>query len=293
MPRIRAAAPLSLLLCLASSPAPPAREVLAVLSSAPGPYQAAYDGFARAFGREVAHVRLPMRLPAAASRARVVVAFGREAAVQSFPKNAIVIACLAPGLSAREARLRSFVHLALRPAPENLLSALRRLQPGLKRLAVLSHALGRERFLVDLKAAGDAIGVEIVAVAVNGPEGVPDALRSVLPIKADALWLAPDPALVTPKAFQTILNFSWDNRIPFYAPTRSLVAAGAAAAVSAGPEETGRQAAELARRALAGESLPELVYPERAKLTVNLTSARKAGLVIAPGTLGKDDEVLP
>lgn len=293
MLRNRVAVPLSLLLCLASAPPLPAQEVLAVLSSLPGPYQAAFDVFVESLGRKAAAVRLPQRPPVASERTRVVVAFGREAAVQSYPHNAIVIACLAPGLEPGEARAGPFVLMALRPAPERLISELRRLQPGLKRLAILSHGRSREHYLSDLKTASAASGVEIVAVKANGPENVPDALRSLLAAKVDALWLAPDPGLVTPEAFQTILQFSWDNRIPFYAPTRGLVVIGAAAAADADAQETGRRAAELARRALAGETLPELVYPARTKLTVNLTSARKAGLTIAPAALGKEDEVIP
>lgn len=287
------AAPPALLLCLALAPALSAQEVLAVISSGAGPYQAAYDAFAAELGRKVTAVRLPQRPPAAGPRIRVIVTFGSEAAMQSYPKNTTHIACLAPALAAREARAGARVHLALRPSPERLLADLRRLQPGLKRLAVLSHGRSREHYLSDLKTASAASGVEIVAVKASGPEDVPDALRSLLAAKADALWLAPDPGLVTPAIFQTILQFSWDNRIPFYAPTRGLVVIGAAAAVAADAQETGRQAAELARRALAGETLPELVYPARTKLTVNPASASKAGLTIPPGALDKEDEVIP
>ncbi|MDD5302811.1 MAG: hypothetical protein PHS14_06835, partial [Elusimicrobia bacterium] len=67
---------------------------------------------------------------------------------------------------------------------------------------------------------------------------------------------------------------------------------GATAAVSVSAQEEGRLAAALARRALAGETLPELVYPERTELTVNQDSAEKAGLRIIPQALGKDVEVI-
>ncbi|MBI2386416.1 MAG: hypothetical protein HYV14_10430 [Elusimicrobia bacterium] len=288
----RAAAPsvLLLLAALAAAPPAPAQEIAAVLSSAPGPYQAAFDGFLKAIGREVAPVRLPARAPA--SGARVVVAFGGEAAVQAYADEATLIACMAPGLGTRLRHRGPFVFVSMKPAPGRLLAELRRLQPGLKRLAVLSAGRDTASYVADLRRAGAAVGMEIVAPRAAGSSAVPHALRALLAAKADAVWLAPDPSLATPENFQTIKQFSWDNRVPFYAPTRGLAAAGAAAAVSVGAEEEGRLAAELARRALAGEDLPEIVYPTRTSITVNLESARNAGLVIDPDALGKDIEAL-
>lgn len=292
MTRSRAVAPLALLLLARLAAASPsaAREVVAVLSSATGPYQAAFDSFVKTLGRETATIRLPGQLPAAP--ARVIVAFGGEAALQTYPKSSTLIACLTPGLVGSVIHKAPFVFIAMKPAPMRLLSELRRVQPGLKRLAVLSHTRDMTSYLADLKRAGAALGVEIIAPTARGPDDVPDALRALLADKADAVWLAPDPSLVTSESFQTIKQFSWDNGIPFYAPTRGLAAAGAAAAVSVSPEEVGRLAAELARRAMAGDTLPEIVYPARTSLTVNLQSARKSGLRIEPEAFDKDDEVI-
>jgi ABC-type uncharacterized transport system substrate-binding protein len=202
-----------------------------------------------------------------------------------------LIACLAPGLAADFQHPGPLAIVTMKPAPEKLLSELRRLQPALRRLAVLSHARDTESYLADLRRAASALGIEIVAPRLSGPDSLPDALRS-LPGKADAVWLAPDPSLVTPASFQTIKQFASDNGVPFYAPTRGLAAAGAAAAVGVSAEEAGRQAAELALRALAGETLPERVYSTRTELTVNRTSAEKAGLTFDPAALGKDVEVI-
>lgn len=292
MTRYRAAAPLALLLFarLAAASPPAATEIEAVLSSASGPYPAASDSFVKTLAREVTTVRLPGRLPAAS--ARVIVAFGGEAALQAYPKSSTLIACLSPGLAGRLLHSGPFVFIAMKPAPMRLLSELHRVQPGLKRLAVLSHTRDMASYLADLKRAGASLGIEIIAPAARSPDEVPDALRALLAAKADAVWLAPDPSLVTFESFQTIKQFAWDNDVPFYAPTRGLAAAGAAAAVSVSPEEVGRLAAELARRALAGETLPAIVYPARTELTVNLQSAQKAGLRISPEALGKDDEVI-
>jgi hypothetical protein len=287
----RAAARTVLLLLAARAVAlsPPEREVAAVLSSASGPYQDAFAGFVKEFGGEVASVRLPEAVPSA----RVIVAFGAEAASRPYPASATLIACLAPGLGTRVSHRGAFVFVTMKPAPAKLLADLRRLQPGLGRLAVLSSGRDTARYVADLRRAGAALGVEIVAPRVLEPGGVPRALRALSAARADALWLAPDPGLATPENFQTIKQFSWDNSLPFYAPTRGLAAAGAAAAAAVSPGEEGRLAAELAKRALAGEALPDLVYPARTEITVNPRSARKAGLQIPREAAAAGIEVLP
>lgn len=274
-------------------PALPAQEVVAVVSSAPGPYQAAYASFAAAFGGPFATVRLPAASPSAPSGTLVVVSFGGEAALTEHPPDVFVIACLAPGLGERTLDRGRASYVAMKPPPVRLLSELRRVQPGLRRLGVLVHGRDTAHYLVELRRAGEALGVEIVAARVRRAELLPDALRDLLPKKVDAVWLPPEPGLVTPDAFETLARFSWDNRIPFYAPTRGLAAAGASAAVFVPVDEIGRVAGDLARRALAGERLPRWVYPERTKLAINPASAKKAGLAIPDSALLAGDEVLP
>lgn len=293
MIRLRAAALRALLLLAALGAAPPskAQDVLAVVSPPPGPYEAAHKAFAAAMGRDVPAVRLPGRVSAA--RARVVVAFGSEAAVQRYPEPSTLIVCTAPGLGPRMTRPGRLVFIAMKPSPGRLLAEIRRVQPRLKRLAVLSIGRDTDAYVSELQRAGSGLGIKILAPPANGRDGVPRALRSVAAGKADAVWLAPDPALVTPENFQAIVQFSFDNDVPFYAPTRGLAATGAAGAVSVSPEEAGRMAADFTRRALAGEELPAIVYPAGTSLTISVKSAKAAGLAIDAGALDKDIEVLP
>lgn len=289
----RAAAP-CVLLVLAAQASPPscgAQEIAAVIGSSKGPFQAAYDAFVGTLGREVPTARLPGgRLPG--DGARVIVAFGGEAALQAYPDSAVVIACLSPGLGQGPRRSGRLSHVTMRPAPARLLSEMRRLQPGLARLAVLSHGVETREYLSELRRAAEPLGIQVIAPDLNEPGGIPVALRSLLAAKPQAVWLAPDPLLVTPENFQAVLQFSWNNDVPFYAPTKGLAAAGAAASVSVSPEEQGRLAAGLARRALSGERLPRLIHPDNTRTAVNPASAKKAGLDLDPTKLA-GVEVVP
>ena len=281
-------------LALAAGPAAVrAQEVVAVLSSAPGPYQAALDSFLKDFGQPVAVYHLPQDKPVVGRRTRVVVAFGGAAALQPYPQSATLIACLAPGLSESSPHKGPFVFVAMKPPAALLLAQMKRLQPQLKRLAVLWNSAYTGSYLNELKSAAAAQGIEIVGVRIPDPDGVPNALRGLAPHWPDALWLAPDPGLITPTAFQTIKQFSWDNGIPFYAPTAGLAAAGAAAAIAPSAQQIGHQDAELSRQALSGTALPDVSFSENAELTINRESSAKAGLKLAPEILDKADKVLP
>lgn len=267
-----------------------ARDIVAVVSSSAGPYRAGYAEFVKAFGRNVPSYPPRERPSGAVSGARVVVAFGGEAAVAPYPKSAILIVCLAPGIFTRLPHEGPVVFLTMKPAPPDLLAKIKLLQPKLTRLAVVSSSADSALYLAELRKSA-AGGPEIIDARVSGPAEIPDALRAIEG-KADALWLSPDPALVTPQTFELIKQFSWDHNIPFYAPTEGLVGAGAAAGVSVTPEAAGRQAAEAARRQLAGLETGGILYPAELRLTVNLPSAAKSGLKIDPGALGKVDHVI-
>jgi len=110
--------------------------------------------------------------------------------------------------------------------------------PAQEVMAVVGPSPGPYRAAFDSFAA--AFGRPFTAVHLpKRPQGVPDALRTLVTATVDALWLPPDPRVVTPQTFQTIVQFTFDNHLPFYASTRGLTA-------------------DLARRALGpgGEALP-------------------------------------
>jgi len=290
VPRRRLAAfALAAAVSAASAPAR-AHETVAVLSAAAGSYQAAFDGFAKGFQAPVPSFRLPDETPETGGDTRVVVAFGGEAAARRYPPRATLIVCLAPGLPDADIRGR-YVRVDMKPAAEPFLAKLRLVQPRLVRLAVLWNSEDTGAYLKDLKRAGATLGITVSSLRIDDLAQVPDVLRAQVG-KADALWLAPDPRLVTPQTFQTVKQFSWDNAVPFYAPTSGLAAAGAAASVSVSPAHLGRQAAEMAKLALTGAELPKVVFPSDADLTVNLESARKAGLSLDPAKLGEGVTVI-
>ena len=132
----------------------------------------------------------------------------------------------------------------------------------------------------------------------NGPGGAYLYETGSLTTRSGPLALVALPLAASPMVAALLL---WPWRRPLNRPLTALATvivlavlavAGAAASVSVGTEEVGRLAAELARRALAGEELPAFVYPTRTHITVNSQAARGSGLDVPAEGFGQDVEVL-
>lgn len=280
------------LLLMLAAPAP-AAEPLAVLSAGTGAYMEAFSSFQAAYGSEVPYFDMTagkLSIPAGTS---LVVAFGGKAANHSYPAGIPVVYCMAPGLFVKQVAAESrSVKIALIPEFGQILGQLKEIQPGLKRLRGfwMSPAFGQ--FAEPLKAAGQALGIEVSVTKVPDAEDLPALLRQVNG-NADALWLPPDPLLVTLENLTIIKDFSWANAIPFYGSTKGMTREGAAASVGVSFSDMGETAADAARRLQAGENLPEMVFPPRMELTLNASAAKKCGLKFTSEVLKKANYFFP
>lgn len=283
-----------LLAALLSEAAGSARgqEAAVVLSAQTRPYQEALEGFREAFGTAAASFALP-EAPRFAAETRVVVTFGGKALRSRLPGRATLIYALAPGsVVGPQEHEGPRVGVAMVPDPAFLLSRLKALQPGLRRLAVLWSSEAYAPYLRGLEEAARPLGLEITPSRVKTPGELPKSLRGLLG-RADALWLPPDPLLLNAENFTALRDFSRANRLPLYAPTESLLELGGAAAVSIGFREMGRAAGLAARKAAAGEAVEGVVVPARAETVVAQGEAARSGLSLSPAELGKADRLLP
>ena len=205
---------------------------------------------------------------------RAVAAFGSRAADLKYPEDVTVVYALAPGFFPdKPGRL---IRVSSLPEPGKALAAYKQLQPGLKRLTVFRLRNLSKIYPEKLAAAGKAAGVEVSEVALSSSTEFPEALRA-LSGKTDALWLFPDPNLISKTSLDVLAEFACANKIPFYAPSAGLVALGATAAYAPGFAETGAAAARALQAALDGREQPSMVFAE-ASLTVNRKAAAACGL---------------
>ncbi|MDE2142889.1 MAG: hypothetical protein KGJ84_10800 [Elusimicrobia bacterium] len=281
-------------LALAAAAVFPARargqEVAAVLSSDQSAYREVYEGFQAAFGRPVPRLAPGDKVPDSAD---IVLAFGGKAAVSRYPGRVVLIYAVAPSVVVgRDTHDGTSIKIMMEPQAEALIRILTAIQPGLKRLAVLWSSAGQAASAERLVRVGAARGVAVSAERLEDGDGLPGRLRELMG-REDAIWLAPDPALVNARNFSIIKEYSYDNGIPFYAPTAGLAEQGATAAVSVGYREMGRTMAAAAKSVLAGNKPPSEIYSDRVRVTVNQTAAKAVALAVPAEVVKNADKVYP
>lgn len=259
-------------------------DTIAVLSVESGVYMEAFSAFQAAYGGEVAHYDLSRQKPELGKDTRLVVAFGGKAANYPYPAGLNVIYCLAPGVFAGPAENRARItRISLIPDFSVTFAKLKKIQPGLKRLRLLWVLPETNPIAKTAKEEGARQGVQVTAERLENQDELPAALRRTIGA-ADAIWLAPDPQIVTPQTLRLLKEFSWENGIPFYGSTKSMTREGAVASLGVSFAEMGKAAAKAALSLEKGEPARGTVFPEKIEITLNASAAAKLGIVF-PGPI--------
>lgn len=268
--------------------------VAALLSAQTGPYEQAAAGWREELGADAPVLALTREEPRLPEGLRVLVLFGAKAALRRAPPGVAVVYAMAPGTSIPERARAGSAVVSMIPSPEVLLAKLGELQPGLRRLGVLWQSEDCRPYVERLREAAAAAGVEVSAQPVGPRQSVQDRLRGLYAAKPDAVWLMPDPLLISAGNLISFKDFSWENGIPLYAPTAGLVGHGPLASVGVSFRDIGREAARSARRALSEASVAGRdVYPERVEIAVDAAAARRLGRTVPEAVLRAADKVLP
>jgi ABC-type uncharacterized transport system substrate-binding protein len=279
-----------LLACsLLTSSARAEQTVLPVLSSMAGPYQEAFEGFKEEMGESFSPQMVDQGI-SIDKDVKVVVAFGGKAALNSYPARVALVYALAPGLIVE--RPSGAVRIMPFPRPSVVIARLKELQPSLHTVAIFWNSDVGARYLADLVKESRAAHLQILSNHVSSSAELPDDLRAIYG-KADALWLWPDPAIVTPSNFTTLREFALSNRIPFYAPTSALLSAGGTASVSISIREQGRAAARAVKQILSDSSPEGIFYSETEEVVVSKEGMMKVGLKTPEPTSENKIKVVP
>ena len=221
-----------------------------------------------------------------------MVAFGGKAAHHPYPQASNIIYCLAPGVYVKAPPQGKAVKVSLLPDFALIFAKLKQIQPGLKRLRVFWMLADYSRHTGAIIAEGERQGIQITALQVASMEELPALLRRAIG-ETDALWIPPDPVLVTAENLRILKEFSWSNGIPFYGSTKGMAREGATASIGVSFREMGAAAAEAAARINSGESVPEIVFPVKLEIALNGSAARRFGLQFPRAVLEEAAYVFP
>ncbi|MBI4351965.1 MAG: hypothetical protein HY550_11040 [Elusimicrobia bacterium] len=277
---------------LACANAAAAGDTAAVLSSAGGAYLEAFSSFQAAYGKSVPYFDLSKGKPVLPPDTVTIVTFGGKAAGYPWPSGSNIVYVMAPGVLLKARPPGKAVKIRLLPDFGVILSRLKRIQPGLKRLQIFWMSPYYARYEETFRTEGEKLGIQITAPQLMSSDEIPGQLRQALG-EADALWIPPDPLLVTAENLLILKEFSWANGLPFYGSTKGMTREGAVASVGVSFRDMGAAAALAAGRLNSGEDVQELVFPGTPEITLNAAAAKKCGLEFHRAVLEEADYLFP
>lgn len=232
--------------------------------------------------RVVVDSAIPTRVP----RATVVIALGTLsfARALAMTQGAPIVAGLLPR-AAYERALRN----ANRPLDSRGITAVYLEQPPARQIQLIraiapSHA--RVGALVSDESA-DAVAplrlaareqrVNLVVETVAGRGDIYPALKRLVE-EVDVMIAIPDAGVYNSGTINNIVASAVRAQIPLFGFSPAYVRAGAIAAVYSTPAQIGRQAGEIASRAMGGAALPPPQHPRNYTVATNPTVARSLGI---------------
>jgi putative ABC transport system substrate-binding protein len=170
---------------------------------------------------------------------------------------------------------------------KNQLAAFRMVNPRGVRVGVIYSVDHGGRLVQEAIKAAPVVRLLLVERAVQSDRAIPEALRTLLKggEAVDALWIPPDPVLLSEETRRFLLAETLKAGRPVYSFSPALVGEGAL--VSNGPDlaSVGTQLADLVGRAAGGErGRGELLIP-RSELVINRKIAEKLKIEIPADAL--------
>jgi putative tryptophan/tyrosine transport system substrate-binding protein len=270
--------------CVTATPAP-ASDVLVVRSHDLAPHLALEDSFLASVGAHATRMSLTSGPDALASamkaRPRLVVAIGQDAArtVSDLGAGTPLLCALVP----YPEQLPGAPHaVPMFADPRGQLEALRAVLPATRRVGVLYDASRSGAQVGAYARSAEALGLTLVLADVRDVRQVSSAARGLVG-QVDALWLVPDPALITADPVKFLVRLSLEARLPLLAYSQAMARAGALVALEPSFEEMGLRAAVLGRRLLAGERAAPDAGGLEGALYLNARAATLLGLPLPEG----------
>jgi hypothetical protein len=223
------------------------------------PYAEALAGICEALG-SCPPVMTNADISSLPADARSVIALGGKAARLPYPPVVRLVTLLTPGYSVR--RQGSISRVKMTYSPGDFVKRLAALKPGVRSISLLWSDRESQSYALGVGRESLSQGIIAQAVRCSDASDLPSLLRSLPP--RDAVWISPDPSLVTPLAFDAAREYAHSLGAIFFAPAPGLASRGAQAGLAPTFRAAGRRAAQAAKQTPSDAPVDEDVYPEDA-----------------------------
>jgi len=280
-------------------PCPGEATVLVVTSDELSQYETSIDAFESALDRPTLRVNVgedaerTLRAAADGHRIDALFALGGQATHlgrQVFPDAPMVFAMVLDWN--RYEFSEQTAGVALEMPVDVLFTRFKLLLPDLERVGVIYGEKTSAESLEAARAAARALGLDLVEEDVRYADEVPGAYRRMR-TEVDALWMFPDPIVVTRDNFRYLRDHTRKDGIAFLAFSENFVRAGALLSIAPSYATMGSQAAVLLERLRTGAAIGRRVQaPLGSTVTVNAATARRVGLELEPALLVAADRLV-
>jgi putative ABC transport system substrate-binding protein len=183
--------------------------------------------------------------------------------------------------------------VALNLPPDVYLKTIHEYLPAARRVGTIYSPLVQPNLGRSLQNAAEKHGIKINAVPASTNRDFVLSLQT-MKHQIDAFLVTFDPLVLTPEAFQYLVQFSLSQDIPLVVPALVLLKSGGVLSLEVDYEALGVQVAGLAERILSkGQTggSRSLLAPEKWQVGVNLKVGRALNVDISPEAVGKADRV--
>ena len=184
---------------------------------------------------------------------------------------------------------------------DSLFTRFKLLLPGIERLGLIHGGDLSPATLLAAREAAAVLSIELIVESVKYSESVPGAYRR-LRRDVDALWMLPDPLVVTLDNFRYLRDRTRRDGVAFLAFSENFVRAGALLSIAPSYRTMGAQAAalldelraqpSLTRTAAARAGEIRVQQPMGSKLVINADAAQDLGIELDAALLSMADVVV-
>ena len=175
------------------------------------------------------------------------------------------------------------------------LGLLKEAFPQISRVAIIWTPLQQKQGMTEVKAAAQALGIEIQSVLVDPPLGLvslESAFSTISQERPDALLLGSSALTLRNRA--RVVDFTAKRRFPTIYDSNIFVDAGGLMSYGHNSTDSYRRAATYVDRILRGAKPADLPVerPTKFYLVINLKTAKQLGITIPPEVLFRADKVI-
>ncbi len=175
---------------------------------------------------------------------------------------------------------------------ETQLTLFKHMLPSIKKIGIVYSPKYNQGWFDEAQREANAFSLKLVGIPYKDSKPIDEAFAELLPL-VDAVWLIPDPVIITRSSFFKIVKRSEEMKKPLLTYSNAFVENGAVLAVSVEEMTVGRQTAVLIEQLIKKATIKERIQkPAGSNISLNLKKVKEFKLMINANALGDVNRII-